>query len=127
VTATTVNGVNVIADEPVSGIRPDIRKLLLDNAAELYGCQHCTFTAATPGPVQHHLKTCRKPKPEPKPTPTPRPSTINLTAMTVDQLLAAAQAATEQAGEVAYWRDKSKRMEADRETLLAAVKHLLED
>lgn len=64
-TATSINGVAVIASEPaeskisVSG-RPvyfkQIMKLLLEDGTEAYGCAHCDWTANGAPSVRSHLK-----------------------------------------------------------------------
>jgi hypothetical protein len=65
-TAQHVNGHAVIADEPAvsphlkdnSG-RPvawrQIRRLLMDDGSELYGCQHCDYTSPNMNSIRPHL------------------------------------------------------------------------
>ncbi|MFJ1742656.1 hypothetical protein ACIOG4_28770 [Streptomyces microflavus] len=64
-TATHVNGLAVIEDQPTrSGIsRPGVevvfdqtRHLLLSDGSEMYGCKHCTYTSANPNSIRPHLK-----------------------------------------------------------------------
>lgn len=63
-TATHVNGVEVVATEPVDSplSTPENRiqftrivKLLLANDSEVHGCTECTFTAVRVGSVRSHL------------------------------------------------------------------------
>ncbi len=63
-TATHVNGCEVIASEPVASplSTPDrpvyfrqIRRLLLADDSEAFGCVHCDYTASAPGRVRAHL------------------------------------------------------------------------
>ncbi|MFE4263379.1 hypothetical protein [Streptomyces sp. NPDC056883] len=67
-TATTVNGIQVLASEaveaPISTSAKPIyfkqaRRLLLANDTELYGCVHCDFAATGIGVVRTHLKAHR--------------------------------------------------------------------
>ena len=64
-TATHVDDRKVVKDQPAKSplhteIRPvlfrQIRELLLDDGAVVFGCLHCDFTAATVGNVRPHLK-----------------------------------------------------------------------
>lgn len=65
-TATEVNGHQVVADEPTkssltrSGGQPifytQTRTLLLDDETVVYGCVHCDYTADSPNGIRPHLK-----------------------------------------------------------------------
>jgi hypothetical protein len=63
-TATHVNGREVVAEEPAASPlstpeRPiyfrQIRRLLLADGSEVFGCVHCDFTASAAGRVRGHL------------------------------------------------------------------------
>lgn len=68
-TATVVDGHQVIADEPARSpiangagqpmYFQQIRKLLLDNGSELYGCVHCDYARPRLAQVRPHLKKHR--------------------------------------------------------------------
>lgn len=65
VTATKVNGLEVIADEPTEAEmigkngRPIIwhqtRTLLLEDGSTVYGCVHCDYTSDNPRSIRPHL------------------------------------------------------------------------
>jgi hypothetical protein len=66
VTATHVNGIAVIADEaaPSPLSRPDrpvsfpqIRRLLLEDGSETYGCVLCEYADPALGKVRYHLRS----------------------------------------------------------------------
>lgn len=68
-TATSVNGVAVIADEPARApftnrevYFKQIRLLMLEDESTVFGCAHCDYTAAGPGSVRGHLGTHGKPR-----------------------------------------------------------------
>ncbi|MFI8932604.1 hypothetical protein ACIG3E_33690 [Streptomyces sp. NPDC053474] len=72
-TATHVNGVTVVADEPAPSpiSRPgvtvtfeQIRHLLLADGAEVYGCRHCTYTSPNINSIRPHLKAHKPKKPK---------------------------------------------------------------
>ena len=77
-TATQVDGVPVVADEPAASSLPpnprtgqpvyfrQIRKLLLEDGRELFGCVHCDFTSAAVASVRPHLVAHRDPTALPK-------------------------------------------------------------
>ncbi|GAA1962132.1 hypothetical protein [Amycolatopsis minnesotensis] len=64
-TATEVDGVAVIADEPREApfrdkagnvvYQPQTRVLTLANGTIVYGCLHCSYTSANPNSVRPHL------------------------------------------------------------------------
>lgn len=139
-TATTVNGIQVLASEaveaPISTPKKPIyfkqaRRLLLADDTELYGCVHCDFAATGIGIVRTHLKTHRPteaPTPDaPRKTPTrtsakktpasaaPEPLTAtSLASLNLGQLVERAQAATK----VVKERDLAlKERDAAREEL----------
>lgn len=68
-TATQVNGIAVIADEPTlspisarNGVPvywQQTRTLLLEDGTELYGCVHCDYTADSPNKVRPHFNKHR--------------------------------------------------------------------
>lgn len=69
-TASTVNGLAVVATEPaLSGWKnhatgvplefKQILKLLLEDGSEVYGCLHCDYTAPHPKNVRPHLNKHR--------------------------------------------------------------------
>ncbi|MEV7887513.1 hypothetical protein ACWD3I_26015 [Streptomyces sp. NPDC002817] len=73
-TATHVNDVAVVADEPaqspisrpgVNVVFDQIRHLLLADASEWYGCLHCDYVSQNQNSIRPHLKA-HKPKPEPE-------------------------------------------------------------
>ncbi|MFB6881266.1 hypothetical protein ACFCY8_10570 [Streptomyces noursei] len=85
-TATHVNGVAVIADEPaLSPIsRPginvtfdQIRHLLLADGSETYGCRHCTYVSDNINSIRPHLKAHKaKPKEPVRKVPKPASRTV---------------------------------------------------
>ncbi|WP_431983946.1 hypothetical protein [Streptomyces qinglanensis] len=75
-TATHVNGIAVVEDEPAqSGIsRPgknvvfeQVRHLLLEDGSEVYGCAHCTYTSDNKLSIRPHLKVHKTGSASPKP------------------------------------------------------------
>lgn len=73
-TATHVNGVAVVADEPaqspisrpgVNVVFDQIRHLLLADGNEWYGCRHCDYVSQNQNSIRPHLKA-HKPKTEPE-------------------------------------------------------------
>ncbi|TYK47176.1 hypothetical protein [Actinomadura decatromicini] len=74
-TATQVNGLAVMADEPtlspITGPNGapiywrQTRTLLLEDETKVFGCVHCDYTADNPHKVRPHLKVHREPEPEP--------------------------------------------------------------
>ncbi|WP_327258262.1 hypothetical protein [Streptomyces sp. NBC_01244] len=121
-TATTINGVQVLESEAIEApiSTPDrrvyfkqIRRLLLADGAEHYGCIHCPFTSPKIGLVRTHLKEHRtrdttpatppkSPKPsKAKPSPTPAKtdplhvstiSVASLSSLNLGELVERAQA-----------------------------------
>lgn len=78
-TATTVNGLAVVDEQPTKApittptgkeiFWEQVRELLLEDTSIAYGCKHCDFTDPAVGKVRGHLVRCparpaRKPKPE---------------------------------------------------------------
>lgn len=122
-TATEVNGVAVVATEPVLSpmSRPGkpipftrIVRLLLADDAELHGCTECVFTDPSLGKVRNHLKDHKK-------TSVPD----GLADLTVAELIERAGAVGARAGALERmtesrneWKTRAQRAEraaADRE------------
>ncbi|OXM69666.1 C2H2-type zinc finger protein [Amycolatopsis vastitatis] len=64
-TATEVNGIAVVSDEPRQApfrdnggntvYQPQTRVLTLANGSVVYGCQHCDYTSSNPNSIRPHL------------------------------------------------------------------------
>jgi hypothetical protein len=64
-TATEVNGIAVVSDEPRQApfrdnggntvYQPQTRVLTLADGSVVYGCQHCDYTSANPNSIRPHL------------------------------------------------------------------------
>ncbi len=72
-TATSVNGLAVIADEATRSPITDragkpvywqqIRTLLLEDESQAYGCAHCDYTSSNPASIRPHLNKHNKKTP----------------------------------------------------------------
>ncbi|GAA2819908.1 hypothetical protein [Saccharopolyspora taberi] len=66
----TVNGVEVVRDEPTEAPLRDkdrkpilwtqTRKLLLADGSTIYGCAHCDYVNHNPRSIRPHLRHCKK-------------------------------------------------------------------
>ncbi|MCP3817815.1 hypothetical protein NLX86_06595 [Streptomyces sp. A3M-1-3] len=124
-TATQHKGHSVIHDDPVTGIRQEIRKLLLDNGSEVYGCQQCAFTSETAGPVQHHLKTCGKPTNKPAAKTAPNLANSAMAELTLGKIMTAAANYDDVVEERDYWKSRARTAETKLDALNKAVKDAL--
>lgn len=80
-TATSVNGVAVVSDNPTQSeintrdgkpiLFTQTRTLVLADGSTVYGCQHCDYTSANMGSIRPHLsKHNRRKAAEPPPAAT---------------------------------------------------------
>jgi hypothetical protein len=126
-TATVVNGQEVLADQPARSplTRPDgepvyfrqIRELLLADGTATYGCLHCDFTAASPASVRPHLLKHRTPPAAP---PARRP-TADLADLTLPALLDKLRDLNRIAADRDHWRGRAQKAER----ALAAMRRAL--
>jgi hypothetical protein len=132
-TATTIDGVEVVASEPAMSPLSEVHgqaihykqilKLLLADGRELFGCAHCDYTSTSVQRVYPHLK-----KHSPRP---PRQATAVDPAgldMTVGELLKAYQQITEMADAYARladdrdeWKSRARKAEGQLGTLRKAL------
>ncbi|WP_372412550.1 hypothetical protein [Streptomyces luteireticuli] len=114
-TATTVNGLEVIGSEPAeSPLRPgghtiyfkQIRKLLLEDGSEVYGCAHgdCDFTRDTTEGVRPHLKAHKA-----------RPLPRDVSTLPVNELVPLAQEAEKLRTDYAATAEELAKTVADRD------------
>jgi hypothetical protein len=134
-TATSVNGLAVLADEPAPSPLSDkaggqvyfkqIRSLLLENGAITYGCAHCDYTADSPASVRPHLnkhieKTPKKTAPV---TPADSPQRIDPTAITLADLLRQVTALNQAIDERDQWKARARKAEQDLATIQRAIRN----
>lgn len=122
-TATHVNGVAVVEDQPARASITDfngdpvhfkqIRELLLADETVVYGCLHCDYTRDKPGQIRSHLKLHATPKAK---TTTAVPKEL-----TISDLLSAAAKIEKLTAE----RDEWKRRAVTAERELATVRKVL--
>lgn len=129
-TATHVDGVPVVADEPATAhagmatrdgqpVRwRQIRHLLLEDGSEAYGCLHCTYTSRKLLSIRPHLNKHRELKPAAPPTAAPAaPAVLDLRDL-VSRLDAADRLATE----LDVWKTRALRAERELDRLRQALK-----
>jgi hypothetical protein len=124
VTATHVNGLAVVENEPtVTNLKSNdgktvyqhqTRTLLLEDSSIVYGCVHCDFTAPKVGQVRSHLGTHAA-------RSSGRPRTKVPKGLTVSDLLSAAAAIEKLTADRDAWR--ARAVKAERE--LATVRRVL--
>jgi hypothetical protein len=115
VTATHVNGLAVIADEPaLSPITTgagapiyfqQIRQLLLEDDSTAYGCVHCDFAAGSINAVRPHLRKHRE-------QPSPKTRQPKLSELTLGELLKRLDEHTRVAADRDSW--KARALKAER-------------
>lgn len=133
-TATHVNGLEVITDEPAeaplsTADRPvffkQIRRLLLADGDEVFGCVHCTYTADSVHRVRPHLgKHSRRgtdPRPGAVPTMRPQADVAELLARLAKGDTARAELSTAQR-ERNRWKRRALDAERDLETIRRAIR-----
>jgi hypothetical protein len=128
-TATHVNGLEVMAEEPVASPlgtpeRPmyfrQIRRLLLADGSEVFGCVHCDFTADAAGRVRGHLA-----KHSPPGTPSPAAPSRKGRRINVNELLtrlAHGDAAVARLRAVEEERNQWRTRALDAERTLATIR-----
>jgi hypothetical protein len=123
-TATSINGVPIIAAEPAeASIRTadgqpvrfkQILKLLLEDGTEAYGCLHCDYTAPRMVQVRPHLSKHNRQRVEPAPRSEPyTPEPIDPDRLTLAEMLEAVQSARENRTETDRWKARALRAEQD--------------
>jgi hypothetical protein len=133
VTATQVDGVPVVADEPATApmrtragqpIRfTQIRHLLLEDGSEAFGCAHCDYASRNPLSIRPHLNKHRAQSAQsaqdapPAAAPTPASAVLDLR-----ELVSRLDAADQVAAERDEWRTRALKAERDLARLRAALK-----
>jgi hypothetical protein len=122
VTATHVNGLSVIADEPTPSpltdkagnqvMWPRVRRLLLADGSTTYGCAECEFTAPTSAKVRGHLQGHRE---KPKRTP-------SLSGLSLDDLLAKVDKLEKVTADRDAWKRRALAAERGLETIRKAFR-----
>lgn len=120
-TATTVNGLPVMADtDTVSGlidragnrvIWTQTRTLLLGDGSTVYGCQHCDYTSPNINSVRPHLNAHRKP-----------PSSVDVKALTLDEIGQRLAQVERLTAERDGWRKRALAAEKSLRTLKNALR-----
>jgi hypothetical protein len=123
-TATEVNGVAVVADEPTaapiktrSGVPVlwvQTRTLLLADGTIIYGCVHCDYTRDNMHLIRPHLNKHR----DLKTTGSKAPSR----SMTLDQLLARVENLSKVEADRDHWKARAVKAEKSLNTLRNALK-----
>lgn len=126
-TATHVDGVAVVADEPAeTGIANGagapvtykrIRKLLLADERIVYGCSECDFTGPSPAHIRPHMNKHRAPDARPK-----RSKARLLQELTLADLLAKVRQLEELAADRDQWKSRALKAERSLSTLRAALR-----
>lgn len=125
-TATAVNGLEVIASEPTPTPlnKPDrpvfhkrVETLMLSDGSTVFGCTECEYTSDKPGAVRGHLKTHAKPASGRSTNASEGTTALVLLAQEVESATAAHDRALEQ---VVEWR--SRALTAERK--LAKISRL---
>lgn len=123
-TATSVGGIAVIADEPAESpistpgkpvFYKQIRRLLLADDTEVFGCLHCDYTADSVGRIRPHLKA----HVEPKPKAARKPSASELS---LSQLLAKLADLEKVTAERDDWRRRALNAERKLSAMRKALK-----
>lgn len=124
-TATQVNGIPVIADEPtLSPISSrngtpvywqQTRTLLLEDGRELYGCVHCDYTADSPHKVRPHFNKHRDR------TASPASAASGLYDLPLSELLARIAGMEKLTAERDEWRRRALKAERALSTMRKAL------
>jgi hypothetical protein len=128
VTATVVDGVEVIADEPTEAPMRDrsgkpvvwqqTRTLLLENGSTVYGCVHCDYTSENPRSIRPHLNKHRGEQPA-----TGRAVALgDLAGVTLAEVLVRLVEHDQVAAERDDWKARATRAERSLSTLRAALR-----
>lgn len=121
-TATIVNGLEVIADEPTEGslcapsgkplVWRQTRTLLLSDGSTVYGCLHCDYTSPNLRAIRPHLKKHRA-------------STVEvgrLDELTLGDVLRRLAALDEVTAERDAWKERATRAERSLSNLRKALR-----
>lgn len=121
-TATHVNGLEVIADEPTASEitdrsgKPVIwhqpRTLLLEDGSTIYGCIHCEYTSDNPRSIRPHLTAHRDKK----------PAVARSGEATVTTLIQQLQDLQTIAADRDAWRERAQRAEQTLTVIRKALK-----
>lgn len=128
-TATTVNGLTVLADEPApTGINDkagntvyykQVRSLLLENGTITYGCAHCDYTADNPNSVRPHLNKHRQENAERRAATARK---LDPKTNTLADVLAAVARVNEITADRDRWKDRALKAEDDLATIQKAIR-----
>ena len=126
-TATHVDGVAVVADEPAeTGIADGagtpvhykrIRKLLLADDRIMYGCSECDFTRPTAAQIRPHMNKHRAPDAPPK-----RSRARMLQELTLAELLAKVELLEDLTADRDRWKSRALKAERSLGTLRSALR-----
>ncbi len=126
-TATTVNGHTVLADEPArsSLVRRDgkpvfftqLRTLLLDNESTVFGCAHCDFTDERIGRVRSHVRYDHTDSDGPAPTRKTKRALAAAGDMSLGEALAKLAEVEQLTAERDEWKRKARKAQAELATI----------
>ena len=136
-TATFVNGLEVVADDPVLSplSTPEnpifykrIRLLLLSDGTTVYGCTECDVTGTSMPHVRSHLRVHNEPKPHRAPKSSAPPPLNGAGSMTLAEVVDLAHRMETQAQHIGrlmddrdHWRERAKKAEKALDVLRKAL------
>lgn len=130
-TATEVNGLKVVSDEPTPApfktpkgktvLWTQTRTLTLEDGSAVYGCQHCDFTHASMHGVRPHLKVHQS-RPEFVRVDKELMNTVFVDGMTLGDLVARLSELMEIEAERDRWYDRAVEAEYQLNRLRKALR-----